>query len=61
MKEAFSLLKRLAEAADAYAADQSTATDPRCGIVQPVTVEQAEALNQALQEAWALIKPTAGT
>ena len=46
------VLKQLAEAADVYAADQSRATDPRCGRVQPVTVEQAELLNATLRLAW---------
>ena len=48
----FTLLLRLAKAASAYTADQSGATDSRCGLVQPVTVEEAEELNEAVQEAW---------
>lgn len=44
-------LAALAEAADVYAADQ-TGADPRVGLVQPVTVAEAEQLNAALRVAW---------
>lgn len=44
-------LTALAEAADVYAADQ-TGADPRVGLVQPVTVAEAERLNAALRVAW---------
>lgn len=48
-------LRRLAAAADVYAADQANAKDPRCGLVQPVTVEQAEELNGALAQAFKIL------
>ena len=48
-------LKRLANAADAFAADQTGATHPQCGLVQPVTVKECEELNQAIAEAYKLI------
>lgn len=35
--------------------DQSRATDPRCGLVQPVTVKEAEALNVAVRKARAVL------
>ena len=43
-------LRNLEEAAEAFSADQSGATDPRCGLVQPVSVAECEALNAALRE-----------
>ena len=52
-------LRILAEAADAYAADQSHATDPRVGLVQPITADEGEALNQALERAWGLLRGNA--
>ena len=52
-------LRILAEAADAYAADQSHATDQRVGLVQPITVDEGEALNQALERAWGLLRGNA--
>lgn len=51
----FDLLLRLTKAASAYTADQSGASDSRCGLVQPVTVEEAEELNEAVKEAWSFI------
>lgn len=48
-------LRRLANAAERFAADQSEATDTRCGLVQPVTVAECEELNAALAEAWPLV------
>lgn len=55
MSSAFELLKRVTRAASAYTADQSDAEDSRCGLVQPVTVEEAEELNEAVKEAWGFI------
>lgn len=49
--ELLAALERLDDAADAYRADQSRAKDARCGLVQPVTVAQAEELNQASSQA----------
>ena len=46
------ILKRLADAADAYAADQSGATDSRCGLVQPISVREGIELCNALEDAW---------
>jgi hypothetical protein len=40
-------LRELTDAAEAFIADQSAATDPRCGLTQPVTVAEAERLNRA--------------
>jgi hypothetical protein len=54
-EETVDALRALAEAAQEYAADQFGAPDPRCGLVQPVTVAQAEALNAALRRAWSLL------
>lgn len=54
--ELLSVLMQLADAAECYAADQARATDPRCGLVQPVTVAEANELNEALAKAYALIK-----
>ena len=44
-------LIRLANAADAYAADQAGATDSRCGLVQPISVAEGEELLAALEQA----------
>ncbi len=44
-------LMELGSAAEVYAADQSRATDQRCGLVQPVTVAEANELNAAILEA----------
>lgn len=49
-------LSALADAADIYAADQADAPDPRVGMVQPVTVAEAEQLNAALRVAWATLE-----
>lgn len=49
-------LRSLIDAAEAFAADQSTATDPRCGERQPTTVAEGEALNQALTAARAVLE-----
>jgi len=53
--EAVQVLRRLAEAADVYAADQTGATDDRCGVVQPVSVSEAQALLDALSAAWGFL------
>ena len=50
-----STLKRLAMIAEVYAADQSEAPDPRCGLVQPITIDDANNLNQALKNAWEIL------
>lgn len=50
------VLRRLANAAEVYAADQSGVTDVRVGLVQPVSVAEANELNEALREAWQLIR-----
>ena len=42
-------LIELEAAAEAYAADQSRATDSRCGLVQPITVEDGNRLLSALR------------
>lgn len=44
-------LIELEAAAEAYAADQSRATDSRCGLVQPITVEDGNRLLSALKAA----------
>lgn len=44
-------LIELEAAAEAYAADQSRATDSRCGLVQPITVEDGDRLLSALKAA----------
>ena len=52
------LAAQLYDAASPFEALQDKATDPRLGLVQPVTVAEAEALNDALdackefQEKW---------
>lgn len=50
-------LVALAEAADVYAADQSGATDPRCGVQQPISVAEGEELLAALKAAWRIARP----
>ena len=42
-------LAQLYDAASPFGALQDKATDPRVGLTQPVTVAEAEALNDALQ------------
>lgn len=42
------VLQTLHNAAEMYAADQSRATDERCGLVQPITVAEGNDLNAAL-------------
>ena len=57
------LLKALVDlecAADAFRADQDRATDKRCGLVQPVTVADCEALNAACTNASAVIAEAEG-
>jgi len=49
-------LIELEAAAEAYAADQSRATDSRCGLVQPITVEDGNRLLSALKAANELTK-----
>jgi hypothetical protein len=49
-------LIELEAAAEAYAADQSRATDSRCGLVQPITVEDGNRLLCALRIANELTK-----
>lgn len=44
-------LERLEAIADVFAADQSGATDPRVGLVQPVSVADCEELNAAIRQA----------
>lgn len=51
LEELESALLRLESAADVFQADQSRATDPRCGLVQPVTVAQCQELNAAIRRA----------
>jgi len=48
-------LARLVDAADAYSADQSGATDKRCGLVQPITVAEGQELNDAMAAARAIL------
>lgn len=49
-------LIELEAAAEVYAADQSRATDSRCGLVQPITVEDGNRLLSALKAANELTK-----
>lgn len=49
-------LQRLANAADAHRADQKGAPHPRCGFTQPITVAEGQELNDALDEAWEVLK-----
>lgn len=44
-------LRRLVAAASVFQAEQAGATDPRCGMQQPVTVAEADELNEAIREA----------
>lgn len=48
LNQAMAALRILYEAADVYAADQSVATDERCGLVHPITADDGRALNEAL-------------
>lgn len=48
-------LAALEGAVDPFLASQDGATDPRCGLVQPVTVAECEALNQACANARAAL------
>jgi len=50
-----SALRNLADAADAFRADQKYAKDPRCGLVQPITVQEGQALNDALDAAFSIL------
>lgn len=59
-RELVAACERLEEAADLYAADQSRATDPRCGLVQPITVAEAEELNEAIRQARAALARVRG-
>ena len=54
------VLARLSAAAEPFAADQSNATDPRVGMVQPVTVAECEELNESLRAAMELIDEQKG-
>lgn len=59
VKERDALKRALIEpeaAAEAYAADQSRASDSRCGLVQPITVEDGNRLLSALKIANELTK-----
>jgi len=49
-------MMRLLNAAEVYSADQSSATDSRCGLVQPITVSDGEELNAAIKIARAALK-----
>ena len=49
-------LIELEASAEAYAADQSRASDSRCGLVQPITVEDGNRLLSALRIANELTK-----
>jgi len=54
------VLSQLADAAAVFRADQQLATDPRCGLVQPVDVEDCENLNRAVANAYSIIEATGG-
>lgn len=54
-------LAELHDAADVFVADQSGAPDPRCGLVQPVTVAECEALNAARRRAAAVLAGVEGS
>ena len=54
------VLSRLADAADVYSADQSYARDRRCGLVQPISVEEGKELNEAVAQAYAALSPAEG-
>ena len=45
------LMNELLDAIDPFLADQSRATDSRCGLVQPVTVADCETLNTVVKRA----------
>ena len=49
-------LVNLVDAAESYSADQSSAKDPRCGNVQPITVAEGLALSKALREAYEVLR-----
>lgn len=49
--KAVAALNRLESAAESYAADQSRASDPRCGRTQPITVAEGNELNAAISVA----------
>lgn len=51
-KEALTLMRELLDAIDPFLANQSGATDPRCGLVQPVTVQDCEELNAIVAKSW---------
>lgn len=51
LPRALELLGELLDAVDPFLADQSGATDSRCGLVQPVTVGECETLNEAVARA----------
>lgn len=48
-------LVRLADAAEVLSADQSYAKDSRCGLVQPITVQEGQELNDAITDARKLL------
>ena len=49
-------LEGLSNAAQVYSASQDSATDPRCGLVQPISVEDGKELNIALALAHAALR-----
>ena len=51
MKEVLKLINDLLTAIDPFLADQEGATDPRCGLTQPVTVQECELLNETVRKA----------
>jgi hypothetical protein len=51
LPRALELLEDLLNAIDPFLADQSGATDSRCGLVQPVTVSECETLNVVVAKA----------
>jgi len=51
-QEVLVLMKDLLDAIDPFLADQSGAKDPRCGLVQPVTVSECAILNVVVAKAW---------
>ena len=61
LKQLVEALAELSYAADAFAADQGGATDSRCGLVQPVTVAECEALNKALAKANVILTKVSST
>lgn len=50
-------LRRLANAAESFRADQSNAPHPQVALVQPVTVAEANELNAALDAACKALTP----